>query len=62
MRWEYKTFAFKKRRFFSGSVNVEALSQELESLGRDGWELVSVCPNSFMGAPNGLIVALKRAK
>ena len=62
MRWEYKTISFKKRSFFSGSINVDELNQQLDALGRDGWELVSICPSFCMGAPTGVIAALKRQK
>ena len=46
MRWEYKTIKFKKRSFFSGSLDTDELNQEINALGRDGWELVSICPVS----------------
>lgn len=62
MRWEYKTLSFKKRSFFSGAIDTEAFNQQLDALGRDGWELVSICPNSFMGAPSGVVAVLKRQK
>lgn len=62
MRWEYKTIAFKKRRFFTGAIDADALNQQLDGLGRDGWELVSICPGSFFGAPSGVIAVLKRQK
>lgn len=62
MRWEYTTLSFKKRSFFSGAIDAEALTQQLDSLGREGWELVSVCPGSFFGAPVGLIAVLKRQR
>jgi len=62
MRWEYKTLSFKKRSFLSGAIDAESLNQQLDALGRDGWELVSVCPNSFMGAPSGIVAVLKRQK
>jgi hypothetical protein len=62
MRWEYKTFKYKKRSFFSGSLDVEEFNQQLDALGRDGWELVSVCPAMFMGAPQGVIAVLKRVR
>ncbi len=62
MRWEYKTVAFKKRRFFSGAIDAEAFNQQLDGLGREGWELVSICPSVFMGAPTGVIAVLKRQR
>lgn len=61
MRWEYKTIKFKKRSFFSGSLDTEELNQQINILGRDAWELVSLCPAMFMGAPQGVIAVLKRS-
>lgn len=61
MRWEYKTIKFKKSSFFSGSLDTDELNQEINALGRDGWELVSICPAIFMGAPQGVIAVLKRS-
>ncbi len=61
MRWEYKTLSFKKRSFFSGTIDADAFTQQLDALGREGWELVSICPNA-LGAVSGLVAVLKRQK
>jgi hypothetical protein len=47
MRWEYKVIKFSKRSFFSGTIDPEAFETELNSLGREGWELVSVTQNQM---------------
>jgi hypothetical protein len=57
MRWEYKTLSFKKRSFFSGAIDAEALNQQLDALGREGWELVSV-----LGGHSGVVAVLKRQR
>jgi len=58
MRWEYKVIKFSKRNFFSGTVDVESLEDELNRLGREGWELVSFAQNQM-----GVVVAsLKRSR
>lgn len=62
MRWEYKTIKFKKRSFFSGALDAEELNQQLDALGGDGWELVSVCPAMYMSNSQGLIAVLKRSR
>jgi hypothetical protein len=57
MRWEYKTFNFTKRNFFGGTINAEVLQVQLNELGRDGWELVSVTQNAMAS----VLVTLKRS-
>lgn len=59
MRWEYKTFSFKKRSFFTSMIDAEALQAQLNELGRDGWELVSLIQN---GAMLGALVVMKRSR
>lgn len=58
MRWEYKTINFTKRSFFTGVVDSAALDEQLNNMGRDGWELVSAIQNPMAG----VIAIFKRAK
>lgn len=57
MRWEYKTIKYRKRNFFSGCVDIEALNENVNSMAKEGWELVSC-----WGAPDGAIAIFKRQK
>ena len=59
MRWEYKTFSFKKRSFFTSIIDAEAFQAQLNELGRDGWELVSVTQS---GTLLGILVVMKRSR
>jgi hypothetical protein len=56
MRWEYKVIKFSKRSFFSGTIDPEAFEAELNNLGRDGWELVSVTQNQMAISVNEVTV------
>jgi hypothetical protein len=57
MRCEYKTIKCKKRNFFSGEVNLEAMDESLNAMARDGWELVDTCTS-----PCGVILIFKQQK
>ena len=40
-RWEYKTIKIKMTGFTGGTLEVEDFDYELNTLGTQGWELVS---------------------
>lgn len=58
MRWEYKTVQLKKRVTWRGpEVATLELETELNGLGCDGWELVSMIADN-----SNLVAVLKRSK
>lgn len=64
MRWEYKTFQYNKRNFFGGALKMDTseFTDQLNKLGSEGWELVSVAPNPVGWHNQGVIVVFKRAR
>ena len=57
MRWEYKTIKVK-RAFLTGGIDAEVFEVQLNNLGREGWELVSVNQNQM----HSVVAVLKRSK
>ena len=62
MRCEYKTIKCKKRNFISGGIDIEAMDEILNSMARDGWELVSTCPYFCWNTSLGVVLVFKRQK
>jgi hypothetical protein len=64
MRWEYKTIEFGKRGAFLGLLKVEAsaLSDALNKLGSEGWELVNSVSPIGGGNTSGLVLIFKRPR
>lgn len=60
MRWEYKTIYFSKNTFFSGKPDMEVLQEQLNELGKEGWELVNAAPHFVLGRGKGLVLILKK--
>ena len=60
--WEYKTLPIAATGILSGGdINLEQLLSELNQLGSQGWELVSVFNTSMHGGTTREVVAvLKR--
>jgi hypothetical protein len=57
MRWEYKIIEVK-RKFLTGGISPEAFEEQLNGLGREGWELVEVNQSQI----NNVMAILKRSK
>lgn len=50
-----KVVEFNKRKYFGfGSVDLDALNNQLDEIGRDGWELISINSNTWF---NGFVVS-----
>lgn len=60
-QWEYKTVKYHTGGFMGGKVNVEELDELLNSLGFEGWELVSCFDTSQgQGQSREVISVFKR--
>ena len=63
-RWEYTTLVLGASGFLTGGgqIDPQALTDRLNSLGDDGWELVSVFDtNRASGETRVVVAVLKRA-
>jgi hypothetical protein len=62
MKWEYMTVMFMAKGFWlGGKLDGNAFNEELNKLGEQGWELVSVFDtNMAQGQTRDVIAVLKR--
>lgn len=60
-RWEYQVLKFETGGLLGGIVDTEALQHSLNTLGREGWELVAQGSTTMQqGATRDLLAILKR--
>jgi hypothetical protein len=60
-RFEYRVLDVSTTGFWGGQVDAQELTNKLNELGRDGWELASsVDLNKAQGASVSVLVILKR--
>jgi len=62
MKWEYMTLMLRAHGvFFGGSIDGQTLTDKLNQLGKEGWELVSVFDTSMLqGRTRDVFAVLKR--
>jgi hypothetical protein len=63
--WEYRSLKFQAKGFFvGGRVDIAQLDTELNQLGAQGWELVSVFDSNMAihGATREIVATLKRRR
>jgi hypothetical protein len=61
MTWEYYTYTVDVSGWFvSGDVNAGKLTESLNSIGAEGWELVSALSTVNGGDSNNLVFVFKR--
>jgi hypothetical protein len=61
-KWQYKTIKVFAKGFLGGSIDNNALEEELNDLGREGWELVTMVDTDFSGGGSReVIAAFKRS-
>lgn len=60
-RWEYKTIKFETKGMLGGILDIDNFNDQLNSLGRSGWELVSCFDtNQSQGASREVVAVFKR--
>jgi hypothetical protein len=63
MTWEYTTLMLAATGFFGGDVDGDALTDKLNELGAQGWELVTMFDtNMAHGRTNDVVAVLKRSR
>ena len=63
MKWEYQTITFPSGGFLGGKLESDEFDAELNRLGRQGWELVSVMDtNQSSGATRFVVAVFKRPR
>jgi hypothetical protein len=64
MRWEYTTVMVAAQGFFiGGRLDGQKLTDHLNVLGDEGWELVSVFDTNMMqGMTRDVVAVMKRAR
>jgi hypothetical protein len=62
-RWEYMTLMLPASGFFlGGKIDAQKLTDRLNRLGNEGWELVNVFDtNMYQGQTREVFAVLKRA-
>jgi hypothetical protein len=61
--WEYKSVALAAHGFLGGKLDLVAFDALLNSLGRDGWELVNAFDtNQSHGATRDVVAVFKRPR
>ena len=58
MKFEYKLVHHKANSFFGGKVDLNEMTDEYNSFGKDGCELVSVIDTNTNGDVSNLIIAI----
>ncbi len=61
--WEYRLISIDAKGWFVGGVlDFQALTNHLNALGKDGWELVSVFDTTAQANTRQVVAVLKRPR
>lgn len=62
-QWEYKSVALAAHGFLGGKLDLVAFDALLNTLGRDGWELVNAFDTNYgQGATRDVVAVFKRPR
>lgn len=60
-KFEYRILDVAAGGFWGGKIDGQELTDKLNELGREGWELISTVDlNRYEGGTKGILVMLKR--
>ncbi|GAB3541080.1 DUF4177 domain-containing protein [Spirosoma fluminis] len=60
-KFEYRVLDVAASGFWGGDIDSQTLTDKLNELGRDGWEVISAVDTAvYGGGSKGLIIMLKR--
>ncbi len=60
-KFEYRILDVAAGGFWGGKIDAQALTDKLNELGREGWEVISMVDTDiYGGGTKGLLVTLKR--
>jgi hypothetical protein len=61
-KWQYQTVRFDLKGFMGGILDLDAFQTELNSLGADGWELVSCFDTNMSQGQSRYVIAVFKRK
>jgi Domain of unknown function (DUF4177) len=62
MKWEYSIVPFETRLLFPANFNEQKVTDEVNRMGDEGWELVNCFDTNTGGSTRYIVAVFKRPK